>query len=84
MNQLQRVQIYLDPDSIALINEIVQRDNISRSQVIRNSLTKTLNPKNKKTKTKNKKRDPLMEMSGIEVSKTGKVAQNIDEMYLHD
>lgn len=84
MNQLQRVQIYLDPDNLALISEMAKRHNISRSQVIRNSLTKTLDPKNKKIKTKKTKRNPLMEMSGIEVSKTGNVAQNIDEMYLHD
>lgn len=87
MNQLTRVQVYLDPDNLSIIDEIAKDIRITRSQIIRDLLdsmairyikTKDLIKPIKSAK------NALIEMGGIGVSKTGKVGLNVDEIYLND
>ncbi|TSC88153.1 MAG: hypothetical protein G01um101416_176 [Microgenomates group bacterium Gr01-1014_16] len=84
---LSRVQIYMEPDRLMMLDLISNRIKINRSQIIRD-LTKpialaygkvvdfmTSTPKGK---------NPLLKLSGIEKSKTGHISENVDEIYLHD
>lgn len=87
MNQLTRVQVYLDPDNLSIIDEIAKDIRITRSQIIRDLLdsmairyikTKDLIKPIKSAK------NALIEMGGIGISKTGKVGLNVDAIYLND
>ena len=87
MNQLTRVQVYLDPDNLAIIDDFAKDIKITRSQIIRDSL-EAIASRYIKTKQlispKKKEKNALLQMSGIAVSKTGTVGLNIDEIYLTD
>lgn len=84
MNQLTRVQVYLDPDNLAIIDNIAKDIKVTRSKIIREAIQKHVKKFANKKKTVNKKpkKSALMEMAGIEVSKTGTVGLNIDDIYL--
>lgn len=85
-NQLVRVQVYLEPQNLTIIDNIAREENISRSEVIREAIEKHANrlTKGKRSKRSKHKKSILMEMAGIEVSKTGTVGLNVDEIYLED
>lgn len=89
MNQLARVQAYLDPDNLTIVDKIAKNNKIAKSQIIRDSLyvivdryTKTSNRPLTGEKASNK--NPLEELVGCGKSKTGTVGLNVDEIYLHD
>lgn len=86
-NQLTRIQVYVEPDNLALVDEIAKEIKIKRSQIIRDALgavvinyikTKLL------LKPTPSEKNALIEMGGIAVSKTGTVGLNVDEIYLND
>ena len=86
-NQLVRVQAYLEPNNLSIIDEMAKDINISRSQIIRDALD-AVATRYAKTKEFIKPRRPeknaLIEMGGIGISKTGTVGINVDEIYLND
>ena len=83
--QLVRVQVYLEPENLNIIDRIAKEERLTRSKVIRDAIEKHAKRLVKKTpKIKWKQKSALMEMGGIEVSKTGTVGLNIDEIYLED
>ncbi len=89
MNQMQRVQVYLDPKNLSIIDSIVKGIGISRSQIIRDALEAIANHYVEVSFThterkKKDKKDPLEELIGCGQSKTGTVGLNVDEIYLHD
>ena len=86
-SQLVRVQVYVNPDNLSKVDELVKEIKITRSQIIRDALDavviRYIKTKHLLKPIKNKK-NALIAMSGVGISKTGKVGLNIDEIYLHD
>lgn len=87
-NQLTRVQVYLDPHDVTLIDRVAKRLKIKRSQIIRDA-TKAVALRygrtyelleSKPLKIKN----PLFDLIGFEKSKTGTVGLNVDDIYFED
>jgi hypothetical protein len=81
---LKRVQVYLDKDDVRRVSEMADLLRIKRSQIIRDA-TKAVAERYSlviqvlgKKKTK---RNPLLDLVGIEKSKTGTVGLNVDEIY---
>ena len=87
MNQLTRVQVYLDPDDVGLLDRMARRIRIKRSQIIRDA-TKAVAVKYAETasmlEAKPSRKSPLADLVGIEKSRTGRIGLNIDEIYLSD
>lgn len=87
MNQLTRVQVYLNPDNLSLVDELSRELNVSRSQIMRDALdavaTRYVKAK-ELIKPKKSRKNALLAMIGIEKSKTGTVGLNVDEIYLND
>lgn len=86
-NQLTRIQVYVEPDNLAVVDEIAKDIKVKRSQIIRDALEAVaINY----TKTKHlikpttSKKNALIEMGGAGVSKTGIVGLNVDEIYQDD
>ena len=85
--QLSRVQVYLDPTDVAVVDRISRAVKVKRSQVIRDAVkavAKRYADMAVMVETKKRATNSLMELAGIGESKTGTVGLNIDEMYLHD
>lgn len=86
-NQLVRVQVYLDPKDVSLLDQLAKSINVTRSQIIRD-VTKAVAKRYERTayllESKKTKKDPLLELVGIEESKTGTVGLNVDEIYFDD
>lgn len=86
-NQLTRIQVYVEPDNLALVDEIARDIKIKRSQIIRDALDAVVNNYIRTKlliKPSSSKKNALIEMGGIAVSKTGTVGLNVDEIYLND
>jgi len=84
---LSRVQVYLNPDNLSVVDEIAEEIRIKRSQIIRDAVQAVAIRYAKIThliKPIKHKKNALLAMHGIGVSKTGKVGLNIDEIYLND
>lgn len=88
MNHLQRVQVYLEPNSVSLIDQIAKEIRINRSQVIRDATASVANRYIKTVQflksSKKTKPELWLKLAGIEESKTGVVGLNVDEIYLND
>ena len=84
---LTRVQVYLDPVDLLLLDELAGKLSVTRSQVIRDATKAVANRYAKAASVVDKtpaKKNVLLELVGFEKSKTGKVGLNIDEIYLSD
>lgn len=86
-DQLSRVQVYLNPKDVSAIDEIAKGLRIKRSQIIRDA-TKAVALRYLRAwkavmagKKGLKKRNPLLDLIGIERSKTGTAGLNVDEIY---
>lgn len=85
MNQLTRVQVYLNPKDLSLVDEIASEIKIKRSQIIRDLVSSVANSYAKTTDLLKISRKPnlktWMELKGSEVSKTGDLGLRVDEIY---
>ncbi|OIN89037.1 hypothetical protein COW80_03905 [Candidatus Beckwithbacteria bacterium CG22_combo_CG10-13_8_21_14_all_01_47_9] len=81
---MARVQVYLDPQDVDILDTIAEKVRIKRSQIIRD-LTKTVALRYSQVAqlltAKKSLKNPLLELGGIEVSKTGRASINVDEIY---
>jgi metal-responsive CopG/Arc/MetJ family transcriptional regulator len=81
---MKRVQVYLEPENVYLLDRIAHKLNISRSQVIRSAVcdavAKKYTDKAGYTHPKEEK-NALLEMAGIEESKIGDLGLRVDEIY---
>lgn len=84
---LTRVQVYLNPRDVSLLDELARLINVKRSQIIRD-VTGAVAARYEQVAAfllaKKPKSNPLMELAGIEKSKTGRVGLNVDDIYLND
>lgn len=84
---MNRYQIYLDPPVVSTFDRLAWQLELSRSQLIRDSLDRLIREYTKILATgKNvtSKNNPLLKMIGIGKSSTGKIAQDVDSIYLQD
>ena len=82
--QLTRVQVYLDPEDVLLLDQLATQIQVTRSQIIRDA-TKAVATRYERVSqlldTKTAKANALRNLVGVGVSKTGKVGMNVDEIY---
>ena len=85
-NQMTRVQVYLEPQSVTQLDVLAKTIRVKRSQIIREAvLAVNLRFNELFTLLRLKPiKNPLMEYCGIEDSKTGHVSENVDEIYQTD
>lgn len=84
MSQLARYQVYLEPQLVAAADAVAKKKRSSRAHVLREALSKYLDEKKRVSSSKKKARNPLLDLCGIGVSKTGQISQNVDVIYLDD
>lgn len=82
--QLTRVQVYLDPEDVLLLDQLATQIQVTRSQIIRDA-TKAVATRYERVSqlldTKTAQANALRDLVGIGVSKTGRVGINVDEIY---
>ena len=85
MNQLTRIQVYVDPDNLAVVDEIAKGIKIKRSQIIRDVVASVANSYAKTAELLKTDRKPnlktWLELKGVEKSKTGDLGLRVDEIY---
>ena len=85
---MNRYQIYLDPNRVLVIDDLAQELDMSRSQILRDALDRISLGYQKLLRSavaiREKSSNPLLKMAGFAQSPTGKVSENIDEIYLQD
>lgn len=81
---MARVQVYLNPQDVGVLDVLAKHINIKRSQILRD-ITNTVSTRYEQVAqllaARKPKTNPLMELAGIEKSKTGTVSLNVDEIY---
>lgn len=85
--QLHRVQVYLDPNDVTLLDQLAGHVKITRSQIIRDATHSVASAYARVARvlaTPPASPNPLADLIGIEQSKTGRIGLNIDDIYLHD
>lgn len=84
---MKRYQIYLRPNTVKTLETVAGELEFNRSELIRDVLDRVAGELSKvvtaarQTKVEN---HPLMKLAGIGESHTGKVSENIDDIYLYD
>lgn len=83
---MNRYQTYLNPQSVEIMDDVARLLDISRSQIIRDVVDRVAREYKKLllVRTKPSLDNPLLKMAGFAKSPTGRVSQNIDEIYLRD
>jgi len=77
----------LNPNSVETFDELAKILNSSRSEILRDVLDRVAREYKKLIKSVNLtkvKNNPLLRMAGYAKSPSGRVSQNIDEIYLKD
>lgn len=85
--QLTRIQVYLDPTDVSLLDQLAGHIKITRSQIIRDATHSVATRYARVARvlaTPSASPNPLTELIGVEQSKTGRIGLNVDEIYLHD
>ncbi len=86
---MKRYQVYLNPHSVAILDEIQKLTSITRSKIIRDAVDKiatqvTMTIPVKKSGRKRYILDSLAGSISIKGKKKTNYAQHIDDIYLHD
>lgn len=84
---MNRYQIYLNPNSVDILDNLARLTNISRSQIIRDVIDKMAKEYERlliKTEASRMKNNPLLKMAGF--AKGGKpgISRNVNQIYLKD
>lgn len=84
---MQRYQIYLEPESVGVLDELAKLTNFSRSRIIRDVISRMtreyakLLEKHTRSQMKN---NPLLKMAGFAKSGTPGLATRVNEIYFKD
>ena len=84
---MNRYQTYLNPQSVAIIDDVARDIGTSRSHIIRDVVDRVAREYKKLLTAKTlytSRNNPLLKMAGFAKSPTGHVSENVDEIYLHD
>lgn len=84
---MNRYQIYLNPKSVNILDELSAATNISRSKIIRDVIDKMAKAYEKileKSSKKALKNNSLLKMAGMAKGGLKNISENVDEIYLKD
>lgn len=84
---MNRYQIYLEPQVVRTFDQLAWQLKLSRSHLIRDGLDRLLREYTKVLTNGHNltiKNNPLFKMIGMGKSSTGKIAQDVDSIYLRD
>lgn len=83
---MTRVQVYLDPKHIDILDLIAIQNGTTRSQALRETIETAQFKIVSKTKTQkiSSKYDPLIKMAGFAKNAPLGISENVDDIYQHD
>jgi len=84
---MNRYQIYLDPQDINILDELARLTSFSRSQIIRDIISRMAREYKKllaASEAKRLKNNPLLKMAGFAKGPNKDISHNVDEIYLTD
>ena len=84
---MNRYQIYLNPNSVDILDQLSKELHLSRSQIIRDIIDRMAKVYERLLEVQFKKRakdDPILKMAGFAKGPTKNISQNINEDYLID
>lgn len=84
---MNRYQIYLNPKSVDILDNLARLTNISRSQIIRDVIDKMAKEYERlliKTEASRMKNNPLLKMAGFAKGPNKDISKNVDEIYFID
>lgn len=84
---MQRYQIYLEPQSVSVLDEMAKLTNFSRSQIIRDVIDKMASKYEKIIESNRKKRlrnNPLLKMAGFAKGPSRDISHHVNDIYLKD
>lgn len=84
---MNRYQIYLEPESVEILDDLAKQMKISRSQIIRDVIDKMAKEYEKllvKTEAAKMKDNPLLKMAGFAKGPSKDISHNVNDIYLKD
>lgn len=84
---MTRYQIYLNPSSVDVLDELSKEINISRSQIIRDVIDRMAKHYERLLKVhfvKKTKYNPLLKMAGFAKGPNKDISHNVNDIYLKD
>lgn len=84
---MNRYQIYLNPKSVDVLDNLARLTNISRSRIIRDVIDKMAKEYERlltKTEASRMKNNPLLKMAGFAKGPNKDLSRNVDEIYSID
>ena len=84
---MNRYQIYLNSQSVATYDRAAEAFNLNRSRIMRDVLDRVALELRKALVINSRasvKKNPILMMSGIGKSSTGRIAEDVDSIYLRD
>lgn len=84
---MNRYQIYLYPEDVNVLDELARLTDFSRSQIIRDVISKMTKEYGRLLETVEKKRlknNPLLQMAGFAKGGSPGISRNANQIYLKD
>lgn len=84
---MNRYQIYLDPQDINILDELARLTNFSRSQIIRDVISRMAKQYEELLENYHKKQmkyNPLLKMGGFAKGPDKDISHNVNDIYLKD
>ena len=85
--QMKRYQMYLEPKSVAVIDDLSRELDISRSQIVRDVISRMAREYEKVLTaviSLRRKNNPLLRMAGFAKGLPSNLSQNVNDIYLRD
>ena len=84
---MNRYQIYLNPNSVDILDRLAKLTDLSRSQIIRDIIDRMAKVYEKLLEAHHKKRmknNPLLKMAGFAKGPSRDISTNVNDIYLKD
>lgn len=84
---MQRYQIYLEPESVEIADDLARQLDLSRSSIIRDVVDRMMREYGKILAAYTRRRttkNPILQMMGMAKTPARGVSENVDEIYLRD
>jgi len=83
---MTRYQTYLNPQSVATMDDVARLLDVSRSQIIRDVVDRVAREYKKLlfVRTKSSSDNPLLKMAGAIKGTNPGISENVDQIYLRD
>lgn len=81
---MNRYQIYLYPEDVNVLDELARLTDFSRSQIIRDVITRMAKQYEKLLARQTEKNNPLLQMAGFTKGPNRDITHNVNDIYLKD